>query len=76
MPVGRSLVSVTFGDENGWGVVKPTGNAQEWVITQEGRAALGGAYTDKVSRCTVDFSRSHDGRADPRTGFRLLRELD
>lgn len=76
LAVGRSLVSVTFGDENGWGVVNPAGNAQEWVVTQGGLAARGGAYTDKVSRCTVAFSRSHDGRADERTGFRLLRELD
>jgi len=76
MPVGRSPVSVTFGEENGWGVVNPAGNVQEWVVTGGGLAARGGAYTDKVSRCTVAFSRSHDGGADGRTGFRLLRELD
>lgn len=76
MPMGRSLVSVTFGEENGWGVVNPTGNAQEWVLAGDGLAARGGAYTDKASRCTVAFSRGHDGGADERTGFRLLRELN
>ena len=76
IPMGRGLVSVTFGEENGWGVVNPVGNAEEWVLTKEGLAARGGAYSDKASRCTVAFSRSHDGAADERTGFRLLRELD
>ena len=75
-PLGRALVSVTFGEENGWGIVNPAGNAQEWVLTPEGLAARGGAYSDKASRCTVAFSRSHDGSADDRTGFRLLRELN
>jgi len=75
-PLGRALVSVTFGEENGWGIVNPAGNAQEWVLTPEGLAARGGAYSDKASRCTVAFSRDHDGRADERTGFRLLRELN
>ncbi len=74
-PLGRALVSATFGEENGWGVVNPVGNAQEWVVTDGGLAARGGAYSDKASRCTVAYSRSHDGSADERTGFRLLREL-
>jgi serine/threonine protein kinase len=76
MPMGRSLVSVTFGEENGWGVVNPAGNAQEWVVSGDGLAARGGAYTDKATRCSVAFSRNHDGGADARTGFRLIRELD
>jgi len=75
-PIGRALVSVTFGEENGWGVVNPAGNAQEWVVTQEGLVARGGAYSDKASRCTVAFSRRHDGSADKYTGFRLVRELN
>ena len=75
-PVGRGLVSVTFGEENGWGVVNPAGNAQEWVLTREGLAARGGAYADNANRCTVAFSREHDGSPDELTGFRLLRELD
>jgi hypothetical protein len=74
-PLGRGLVSATFGEENGWGVVNPVGNAQEWVVTSSGLAARGGAYSDKASRCTVAYSRSHDGSADERTGFRLLREI-
>lgn len=76
MPLGRALVSVTFGEENGWGIVNPVGNAQEWVVTPAGLAARGGAYSDRAKRCTVAFSRSHDGSADELTGFRLLRELN
>ncbi|NIS07118.1 MAG: protein kinase [Gammaproteobacteria bacterium] len=75
-PMGRSLVSVTFGEENGWGVVNPAGNAQEWVVDGDGLAARGGAYSDMAARCSVAFSRGHDGGADERTGFRLLRELN
>ncbi len=75
-PLGRALVSVTFGEENGWGIVNPAGNAQEWVLASGGLAARGGAYSDKASRCSVAFSRSHDGSADERTGFRLLREMN
>jgi formylglycine-generating enzyme required for sulfatase activity len=76
MPLGRALVNVTFGEENGWGLVNPVGNAQEWVVTEAGLAARGGAYADRASRCSVAFSRSHDGSADQHTGFRLLRELN
>ena len=57
-------------------LIEAVENAEEWVLTKEGLAARGGAYSDKASRCTVAFSRSHDGAADERTGFRLLRELD
>jgi serine/threonine protein kinase len=76
MPLGRALVSVTFGEENGWGMVNPVGNAQEWVVMPGGLAARGGAYSDRASRCSVAFSRRHDGSADDQTGFRLLRELN
>jgi formylglycine-generating enzyme required for sulfatase activity len=76
MPLGRALVSVTFGEENGWGMVNPVGNAQEWVVMPGWLAARGGAYSDRASRCSVAFSRRHDGSADDQTGFRLLRELN
>jgi len=76
LPLGRSLLSVDFGEENGWGIVNAVGNAQEWVTTPEGLAAQGGAYTDRAVECTVALSRRHDGTPDERTGFRLVRELD
>jgi serine/threonine protein kinase len=76
LPVGRSLMGVTFGEENGWGMVNSVGNAQEWVTTPDGLGAQGGAYSDRQTRCVVAFSRGHDGAPDGHTGFRLLRELD
>ncbi len=76
MPIGRSLVSATFGEANGWGVVNAVGNAQEWAITGAGVVARGGAFEDPAASCSVDAGRSHDGSADPVTGFRLVRELD
>jgi len=76
MPIGRSLVSATFGEANGWGVVNAVGNAQEWAITGAGVVARGGAFKDPAASCSVDAGRSHDGSADPVTGFRLVRELD
>lgn len=75
-PLGRSLVSVTFGEENGWGMVNQVGNAQEWVITPHGLAARGGAFSDVDTRCRIAFARAHDGEPDPVTGFRLVRELE
>ena len=75
-PLGRALVSVTFGEENGWGMVNQVGNAQEWVITPHGLAARGGAFPDADTRCRVAFARAHDGAPDPLTGFRLVRELE
>lgn len=74
-PIGRALVSATFGGENGWGVVNAAGNAQEWVTGGTGLAATGGAFQDPVAACNVHSRRVHDGGADAITGFRLLREL-
>ena len=75
MPIGRALVSTTFGKENAWGLVNPLGNAQEWVTTGAGLAAQGGAFTDDAGECVVTMSRAHTGEADEITGFRLVREL-
>ncbi len=76
MPIGRSLVSATFGEANGWGLVNAVGNAQEWAIAGSGRVvARGGAFEDPLPSCGIDSERSHDGGADSVTGFRLVREL-
>ncbi len=76
MPIGRSLVSASFGEANGWGLVNAVGNAQEWVIAGGGRVvARGGAFEDSLGSCGIDSKRPHDGAADPVTGFRLVREL-
>ncbi len=76
VPIGRSLVSATFGEANGWGVVNAVGNAQEWAIAGAGVVARGGAFEDPAASFSVDAGRSHDGSADPMTDFRLVRELD
>ncbi len=76
MPIGRSLVSASFGEANGWGLVNAVGNAQEWVLAGGGRVvARGGAFEDPLPSCGIDSMRPHDGAADPVTGFRLVREL-
>ncbi|HEY5701146.1 MAG TPA: SUMF1/EgtB/PvdO family nonheme iron enzyme, partial [Gammaproteobacteria bacterium] len=75
VPIGRALVSATFGGENGWGVVNAVGNAQEWVTATGGLLAKGGAFQDPVAACSIQSNRPHDGDPDGITGFRLLREL-
>ena len=75
VPIGRTLVSATFGGENGWGVVNAAGNAREWAITGNGLVARGGAFEDPIAACSVDAGRPHSGGADAVTGFRLVREL-
>ena len=76
VPIGRSLISTTFGEENGWGLVNAVGNAQEWVIASDGLAAQGGAYSDSADDCRVELARAHGGEADGVTGFRVVREID
>ena len=75
-PIGRELVSATFGQENGWGLVNPLGNAQEWAMSGAQLVALGGTFGDDAAQCVATTSRAHDGNADAATGFRLVRELD
>ena len=72
---GIGLVKVGTGGQNGWGLVNYVGNAQEWVYTGRKLVAVGGAYSDHISECTITTTRSHSGAADKLTGFRVLREL-
>ncbi len=72
---GYALVDAASGEENGWGLANYVGNAQEWVSTAAGLKARGGTYQDPLSRCDVSISRSHSGRPDGITGFRLVREM-
>lgn len=75
VPIGRALVSATFGGENGWGLVNAIGNAQEWVTAATGVSARGGAFQDSLASCSLFSNRPHDGAPDEFTGFRLVREL-
>ena len=75
VPIGRSLVSATFGEANAWGIVNAIGNAQEWVRAATGLLVHGGAYPDRASECSINLHRTHNGAADPITGFRPVRDL-
>jgi tRNA A-37 threonylcarbamoyl transferase component Bud32 len=73
---GETLEEVTTGKKNKWGLVNYVGNAQEWVLkNNRDLFAVGGSHTDPFRDCTVEKQRSHDGKPDAITGFRLVREL-
>ncbi|NNF17711.1 MAG: SUMF1/EgtB/PvdO family nonheme iron enzyme, partial [Gammaproteobacteria bacterium] len=75
---GFELVNVSMGGKaraNDWGLRQIFGNAQE-VVSQGGAfVAAGGAYSDRVSDCTPDFTRTVSG-AEERTGFRIVRMIN
>ena len=73
---GNALLTVKSGVKNGWGLVNYIGNAQELVFDSPNKLfALGGAYQDPLAQCNISFSRTHDGKPDSITGFRVLREM-
>lgn len=72
---GLALANVRSGNPNGWGLTNYVGNAQEWVITDNGLAARGGTFRDSLSQCDVSLSRPHNGEPDEVTGFRLVLEM-
>ena len=72
---GQSLVTALSGKPNGWGLINYVGNAREWVTSGGSLVARGGAFTDPMSECRISLQEPHNGNADPKTGFRLLREL-
>jgi hypothetical protein len=73
---GNALLDVNSGAKNSWGLINYVGNVQELVFdTTNQLLAMGGAYQDPLTQCTITFSRKHDGKPDSITGFRVLREL-
>jgi serine/threonine protein kinase len=72
---GTAPVPATAGELNGFGLVNALGNVQEWAWDGDRLRAVGGAYTDPISRCEPGFARDHAGTADAITGFRLVREI-
>ncbi len=72
---GYGLLPVNSGNRNGWGLYNPIGNAQEIVLNQGSYEAIGGAYSDSLSRCGVDLAKAHTG-ADDQTGFRVVRKIE
>jgi hypothetical protein len=75
--VARGLVPVAInaGLSNDYGLVHMLGNVQEWVLTGDGVSAVGGAYSDPIGECVSQTNKSHAGKPDSATGFRLVREI-
>ena len=80
MRLGDSLRNTESGKPNSWGLYNYIGNAQEWAVAPENEEgpklyAMGGAHTDPKAQCTINRSVAHEGKADPVTGFRIVREI-
>lgn len=71
--LGEKLLNTLSGKPNSWGLYNFVGNAREWVKSEEGYSAAGGAHTDPRSQCTIKSQVAHTGEADPVTGFRVVR---
>ncbi len=73
---GSNLVKFSVGKQNPWGLVNYVGNVQEWVYGS-GRSlqAVGGSFREPMESCTITTSKTHNGKADSHTGFRVLREI-
>jgi len=74
---GEGLVRNSIGQQNSWGLVNYVGNAQEWVY-DKGRKlkAVGGSYEQSMENCNITTIISHNGAADKKTGFRVVREVE
>lgn len=73
---GQELVKTTTGRQNSWGLVNHVGNAQEWVYGNGRKLiAVGGSYKDSMEVCNTSLRRSHSGKPDEHTGFRVIRVL-
>jgi len=73
---GKELIKVTIGKQNSWGLVNYAGNAQELALGKGRKlVALGGSFGTPMESCTELSTVSHNGKADQRTGFRLVREI-
>ena len=74
---GVSLISVTSGKQNDWGLVNAVGNVEEWVLKGRGRElyAAGGSRIDEFLNCNIRSLKKHSGKANELTGFRVVREI-
>ena len=71
---GMEIMTTRSGKSNGWGLKNYLGNAQEFVLQNNTLLAAGGAYSDNQAKCTISFTRKHNGKADAITGFRVVLE--
>lgn len=73
---GNSLIKVSIGQQNEWGLVNYIGNAREWVMDSGGGvAAVGGSFETPMEECDIANKAAHSGAPDNITGFRVLREV-
>ena len=72
---GQGAMSVNTGKANGWGLYNYVGNVQEWVKTDAGVVARGGAFEDAFSKCDITLEKPHGGGGDGSTGFRVLLDM-
>ena len=73
---GLSMLSVSTGKSNAWGLVNYVGNAQEFVTAGGGVAAMGGDWQDPLADCTTALARPSSGAGDALTGFRVARDIN
>ncbi len=73
---GLSIVSISTGKPNAWGLVNYLGNVQQFVTSGGGVVAAGGDYQDPLADCTISQARASSGAADPLTGFRVARDVN
>jgi len=70
---GTGVTSVRDSDSNGWGLYGYVGNVQEMVKNDSGgNIAVGGAYSDPLSKCDISLERPISGQGDGATGFRIV----
>jgi len=72
---GKAVRTVDRDAGNDWGVRDAVGNVQELVKTESGYEVRGGHFNMALGQCSVDRAAPHDGRPEPITGFRLVRDL-
>lgn len=72
---GQGTMGVNTGRPNGWGLHNYVGNVQEWALQGSGVVARGGAFEDTFSKCDISLEKTHDGRPDASTGFRVVLDL-
>lgn len=72
---GFSLVNIRTGKSNAWGMVNHIGNAQELVERNNKMLVRGGSFKDSFSQCNVNLVRTHNGKRDSITSFRVAREF-
>ena len=74
---GDSLIKVSIGQQNEWGLVNYLGNAREWVTDSDGSiSAVGGSFETAMEECDINSKVTHSGKPDNITGFRVLREVN